>query len=410
MLKFIKKFRRNKLFKLQDSTLERVRERAKKRHIRVAFLSSENAKWQYQSLYEDMLKNDRFDPFVLITVRKSLTKTKYSFLNYKKITQDNFDSFKLQNMKVYYAHDIARNEPIDIAEFAPDIVFYEQPWDIFEIHDIEHVSKFAVPMFVSYGSSIDNGTYESTHPFFQEVYRYFMDNDVAKTRLIDGGADKARIITTGSLSLDAYRKQVDISKINWTSKGKPRIIWCPHHSFYEGSALNFGTFDWNYRFMLEYAKTHNDIEFILKPHPELKRQIVRHNLMNIKEVEDYFNLWSSLKNAKVIESGNYIDMFRTSDLLITDCNSFVLEYFPTKKPVIQLINKNSVGHNEFGQMITNTYYKAYTVEDIESLFNTLIYQKQDNKKFDRLKVLESLKLDYNTSGKIINHILNLVIQ
>ena len=142
MLKFIKKFRRNKLFKLQDSTLERVRERAKKRHIRVAFLSSENAKWQYQSLYEDMLKNDRFDPFVLITVRKSLTKTKYSFLNYKKITQDNFDSFKLQNMKVYYAHDIARNEPIDIAEFAPDIVFYEQPWDIFEIHDIEHVSKF----------------------------------------------------------------------------------------------------------------------------------------------------------------------------------------------------------------------------------------------------------------------------
>ena len=265
-------------------------------------------------------------------------------------------------------------------------------------------------MFVSYGSSIDNGTYESTHPFFQEVYRYFMDNDVAKTRLIDGGADKARIITTGSLSLDAYRKQVDISKINWTSKGKPRIIWCPHHSFYEGSDLNFGTFDCNYRLMLEYAKTQNDIEFILKPHPELKRQIVRHNLMNIKEVEDYFNLWSSLKNAKVIESGNYIDMFRTSDLLITDCNSFVLEYFPTKKPVIQLINKNSVGHNEFGQMITNTYYKAYTVEDIESLFNTLIYQKQDNKKFDRLKVLESLKLDYNTSGKIINHILNLVIQ
>lgn len=38
-----------------------------KRKIKVGFLVNEPAKWQYQSLYEEMEKSDYFEPVVLVT-------------------------------------------------------------------------------------------------------------------------------------------------------------------------------------------------------------------------------------------------------------------------------------------------------------------------------------------------------
>lgn len=124
-------------------------------------------------------------------------------------------------------------------------------------------------------------------------------------------------------------------------------------------------------------KKNPEIEFIIKPHPELKRQIVRQGLMSISEMTQYFDMWEKLPNAQVYEYGNYFDMFRTSDLLITDCNSFLYEYLPTKKPVIHLIGKNSAGHNDFGQKIISGYYPAKNIEELTSQLNLVLFKGQD---------------------------------
>ena len=65
-------------------------------------------------------------------------------------------------------------------------------------------------------------------------------------------------------------------------------------------------------------------------------------------------------------------MFRTSDWLITDCNSFLYEYLPTNKPVIHLINDKSVGHNEYGQKLISGYYPAKNIEETNQLLEQLL--------------------------------------
>ena len=91
----------------------------------------------------------------------------------------------------------------------------------------------------------------------------------------------------------------------------------------------------------------------------------------------YFKAWDELENAHIYEEGNYFDMFRTSDLLIADCNSFWYEYLLTQKPVIHLISKNSIGRNGFGEKICEGYYPARNLEELESLLEEVLLKGKD---------------------------------
>lgn len=347
------------------------------RKLKVVFLNSENPKWVYQSLYEEFSKNPRFEVQVLITVKECLLKKKYKFCEWEKLAKNNYNFFKNQNMNVDFAFDFKKKKFKDLKEFNPDIIFYEQPWDLSEEQSIIKTSKYALSFYCSYGSCVTNGENEYSEVFYKDVYTYFLDNEYIKKVLIKHNCNPTSLIVSGQPKLDAYLKPVNESNILWKTKNKKRVIWAPHHSFYEESMLKFGTFDWNYKYIYDFTKNHPEIEFILKPHPELKRQIIRKNLMSIDEMTKYFKMWEKLPNAQIYEMGNYFDIFRTSDLLITDCNSFLYEYLPTKKPVIQLINKHSVGHNPFGQKIISGYYKAKNIEELETLINKVLINGED---------------------------------
>ena len=378
------------------------------RKLKVVFLSSENSKWVYQSIYEEFSQNPHFEVQILVTVRETLLKKKYRFCEWEKLAKNSYNFFKNQNMNVDFAFDFKKKKFKDLKEFNPDIIFYEQPWDLSKEQSIIKTSNYAISFYCSYGSCITNGKNEYSEVFYKDVYTYFLDNVSVKNVLIEHGCNPDSLTVSGQPKLDAYLKPVNESNIQWKTKNQKRVIWAPHHSFYEESTLGFGTFEWNYKFLYDFAKNHPEIEFILKPHPDLKRQIVRNNLMSISEMTEYFKMWEQLPNAQVYEMGNYFDIFRTSDLLITDCNSFLYEYLPTKKPVIQLISKNSVGHNDYGQKIVSGYYKANTIEELEELVNKVLINGEDPLLSVREKVIaEDL---VQPSKGVANFILNFVLK
>ena len=358
--------------------LKHLQHEYSKRKLKVVFLNSENAKWVYQAIYEEFAKNPKFDVQVLITVREKLLKDKYKFLEYKKLAEKDYNFFKKLGFNVDYAFDFKKKEYINLEKFKPDIIFYEQPWDLCELQSIKNTSQYALPLYCAYGSCITNGTNEYSEPFYRDVYTYFLDNECVKKVLLEHGCREQALVPCGQLKLDAYLKPTNKSNIIWKSQNKKRVIYAPHHSFYKGSVLGFGTFDWNYKFFFSFAKNHPEIEFIIKPHPELKRQIVKQGLMSISEMTQYFEMWENLPNAQVYEYGNYFDMFKTSDLLITDCNSFLYEYLPTKKPVIHLISESSVGHNSFGEKIISGYYPAKNLEEIKLQLDLVLFKNQDS--------------------------------
>lgn len=390
--------------------IEKIQHKYQNKKLKIVFLSSENPKWVYQSLYEEFEKNPKFDVQVLITVRESLLKKKYKFLEYEKLARKNYNFFKEKEMNVAYAFDFKKKEYINLKEFQPDIIFYEQPWELPEKQSIINTSKYALSFYCSYGSCITNGRNEYSEAFYRDVYTYFLDNDCIKNILIEHGCNEKSLVISGQPKLDAYLKPINYSNIQWKTEGKKRVIWAPHHSFFDDSMLRFGTFNWNYKFFYNFAKNHPEIEFILKPHPELKRQIVSNGLMSISEMTEYFKMWENLPNAQIYEFGNYFDMFRTSDLLITDCNSFLYEYLPTKKPVIRLIGKNSAGHNEFGQKIISGYYPVRNIEELESQLNLILNEEKDPLLSVREKIInENLIQPEGGVGEFVkNYILNLL--
>ena len=70
-------------------------------------------------------------------------------------------------------------------------------------------------------------------------------------------------------------------------------------------------------------------------------------------------------------------MFKGSDMMVTDCNSFLTEYLPTQKPLLQLISSKSVGLNDYGKEISQGYYKIHSIEELQNTLNEIIFQKHD---------------------------------
>ena len=85
-------------------------------------------------------------------------------------------------------------------------------------------------------------------------------------------------------------------------------------------------------YFLELAKKHPEYSFVVKPHPALRYKCISEKFLTEQEYDDYIAQWNSLENATVYTDGNYFDIFKTSDVLITDSSSFLAEYFYSGKP------------------------------------------------------------------------------
>jgi len=185
---------------------------------------------------------------------------------------------------------------------------------------------------------------------------------------------KNNLKTFGSLKLDNYKKE--IKQNIWKKQKNPKIIYAPHHTI-SNDGLRMSTFQNIHTDILNYAKNHQEYSFIYKPHPMLKNTVVEYNLMTKEEYETYENTWNNLDNSLVYDKGEYFDIFKTSDILITDCSSFLAEYFPTKNPIIFLNRKDRAPFDKFGNAIKKGFYEANNFNDVEILLENILNKKQD---------------------------------
>ena len=399
MFKFIKNNYRK--FLCQRRYKKIITQLKLKERLRVIFLVTENSKWCYQSLYDYMNKSDKFEAIVLISVLTSVhnkvDKTRNSL-------EDNYNFFKLRKINVDYAY--SNGNYIDLKEFDPDIVFYEQPWDLPKIHKPINVSKFALTCYCDYGLELveDKDNYKTN--FHYLLYKFFVDNinNISRYKDYIKGASN-NCFALGYPKLDVYHENNNIKLENiWLEPQKIKIIYAPHHSF-ENDGLQFATFKDNGHFMLEFAKLHPETTWVFKPHPRFKFALIKNNIMTEQEVDKYYDEW--LKIGKICTQGDYFDIFKTSDLMITDCCSFLGEYLPTLKPIIRLTIQNSMQLNNFGETIVNACYQTFTKQDFINIYDKIIKDKKDYLLEKRLEIASTM-LDFNkkSSDKICKEILN----
>ena len=168
--------------------------------------------------------------------------------------------------------------------------------------------------------------------------------------------------------------------------------------------MGLATFKENGKFILKYAKTHPETTWVFKPHPRLKYALLRNKIMTKDEINKYYNAWGKIGN--VVENGNYFDLFKTSDLLVTDCCSFLAEYLPTNKPIIRLSPKNKMDFNQLGFLINDSCYEVKNNKDLNFWLNRLLFRKNtDTKQNLRTKALLNLiDLNIKSANKIYKNI------
>lgn len=383
--------------------LNNLSQKIKTGKIRVVFLVRENQKWAYQSLYEQFEKDERFEPIVLVSLlmlsHKGKDKTRNNL-------EENYEFFKSRNMKVEYAYK--NGEYIDLKEFHPDMVFYDQQYDLPEFHKPQVVSEYALTFYSSYSYELLETEDDYTNEFHSYLYKLLVEHELNLKRY-EGYKkyDLSNCFVAGYPKLDAYLDKKEPQTDIWKEKNKLKVIYAPHHSV-DKRGIHLSMFVENAKFMLELAKKYPETTWCFKPHPRLKYALQRSKLMKKEEVEEYFSEWK--KTGTTYEQGDYFDLFKTSDLMITDSCSFLAEYLPSGKPLIRIINGAAKKLNKLGEKITSEYYYAHTNQEIEELFKKVLIEGNDSKKEARKKLAEEI-IDFKekSAEKIFKNILEELI-
>ena len=363
-----------------------------KEKIKVGFLVSERQKWNCQSIYDKMIKSKEFEPIVLLTSLNGLNKKEKN--KELKLNADFFDKLNIKYNLVYRNSKYLKINDIDI-------LFYQQPWEVSFIQDTISTSKNSLTFYIPYSIIQYDTPQELSSGIMIKECKNFLINifkitTITKTygdNVLKKISNKIEYISTGHPKLDVY--------YNDNKKYENKyIIYAPHHSF---SGLGFATFQWNGKFILDFAKQYKELNWIFKPHPNFKRAIINANIMTEKEVDNYFKEWEKI--GQVYNSGNYFDLFKNSKCLITDCGSFLVEYFPTKKPVI-FLNSGTERNKTLTQDIVKTYYDSKNIEELKKNLNDVVLNNNDYMKEKRLNLLEKNKDIFNqdASQNIINYI------
>ena len=378
--------------------------RAREGKFRVLFLSSDCSKWKVQTLYDRMKDSARFEPVVALSV--------YGWHDDLSAAESRLERsrvfFSSRGIPAEHAYDARKHMAISLENFKPDIVFYDQPWDVLPEHDPAVVSSFALTCYVPY--VIPNFTIDVVDcalAFHRKVFRHFMLNEdwSALCRRVRGDLSVAGMtVGSGHPMLDVY------DKIDASTDGD-LVVYAPHWSFPHKDNPNFfniSTFLWTGQAMLDYARLHPEINWAFKPHPVLKGALIKSGVMSEAEVDAYYGEWEKIGES--CYTGDYPELFKRSRAMITDCASFLTEYASTGKPIVRLVSSQAMLHPcELSERLYSTYYQVRKIGELEPVLDDLLVKGRDPNRAERQAAAKAMNLTgTDAAGNIVRHLEELI--
>jgi hypothetical protein len=365
----------------------------KKTSITVLFFLIHESVWKYEELYNLMVKDRRFNPVVIICpyIGHGL-ETMFREMNQA------YNSFKNKNYNVIKSFDEKKGKWLNVKkEINPDIVFFTNPWSITKPdYLIQNYSKL-LTCYVPYGFK-NSYLYQDqfNKPMHNLVWKFYLETEIHKKLSLKYSRNQSiNTVVTGAPGMDKLLqknyKPVDVWKIK--DKNIKRIIWAPHHSIPgKGANLDYSTFLKYSNFMFRLTEKYkNHIQIAFKPHPLLRSKLSMQDVWGKEKTDEYYNKWAELVNGQLNE-GEYVDLFSTSDGMMHDSASFIVEYLYTNNPVMFLANDDNVSDrlNEIGKTALSKFYIAKKQEDIIQFIENVIIKENDIMKTERTHFFNSV--------------------
>ena len=356
---------------------EKLKEKFKSKNISVIFYIYDETKWKCQALYDLLKEDNRFNVSILATKNSVKDINNPNFQKDKELEKV-FQFFEQRGMNVKMGYDTVKKEHIPIKNFNPDIIIYQHPWYVERSQGPVVASEFAITYYVPYYIPSTTSQIDYYLRFHSYVENYCVFDELTYNEYVKKMSNKgANLIVTGQPYLDYFTKNEPVEE-------KQYVIYAPHWTILK-KGVAYSTFEWSGKYMLEYAKQHPDSNWVFKPHPLLYKELILSGYMKEAEVKDYYDEWATI--GLKYESGDYLKLFKESKLMITDCGSFLGEYFFTGKPLIHLISQDAQPYNETINNIIKYYYKAHNLTELETYMKDLISEK-DMMKQERQEAIE----------------------
>ncbi|MCR5164830.1 MAG: CDP-glycerol glycerophosphotransferase family protein [Thermoguttaceae bacterium] len=366
------------------AVVERLRERiARNEPIRVGFFVTMDSIFPLQSLFERMLDDPFFEPYIIVAPPCTYDK-EFEIENGRRTWETLVKRYGED--RVWRGFDWETNTYHD---YSPrlDMVGFNYPYHV--VHPYFYVSYLyheSVLMF-----SADYGFYLSrTHCqeyvmktfFMHSLWKYYASSpwfvETAR-KVMFNKAENLEL--TGFVRMDAYKPAPP------KEEGEPKVvIIAPHHSMCDQFSVQFSNF-------LEYAELfqrlpemYPQIHFVFRPHPYLLKHLVKMGVWTQNQTDDYMARLAAHPNMEISLGGNHLDLFARSDGMIQDCVSFLAEYYYTGKPQCYMLRdqgKTEAQLSDLGCECLRHTYPAYREQDILDFLDHVILEGNDSRKAER---------------------------
>ncbi|MBR1806369.1 MAG: CDP-glycerol glycerophosphotransferase family protein, partial [Selenomonadaceae bacterium] len=360
-----------------------VAELKRKDRIKVAFVTDHAATWCGDKLYNMFANNPRFEPTIF------LCRSEESTLD---DSRHDFEQFKSRGLNAVAVFD--ENEETE----PQDVIIFLRPYTDILPKNFRPAAMTPQTLWahILYGFKVSSMDFDATQPLYRLAWKIFFET-VAALKFFDKhcAIGVHRGVVSGYPRLDVLFDAAKQFSFPWkmTRPDATKIIWAPHWTIFdEDSPYYYGTFQHNFRFMYEFAKSHPETSWVVKPHPRLAFIAVKKGLFESAEAyEDYLQAWNDLPNAQVFTGGYYHDIFATSDGMIQDSGSFLAEYQYTHKPMIYL-TRDERPFNELGKRILDVSYcvDGRDFDGIAALIRKVFVDGNDPLKDARQKLFDEL--------------------
>lgn len=405
-------------------TLNKIKEIELKRRVaagkkvRVAFLVDSSTSFPAHNVYMEMLKEAIFEPFIVFY---GIAEPNGNDEISKKYISELKQLWMCENFIVIPAYD--KNLKFNPFErYKIDIIFASNYYVEGQCRFISntYLNCNYLVCIINYGFNVANNyEYHYNNKNINTAWKYFVESyaeyEELKRYSMHFGLNA---VLTGSPRLDDFHKPIGNCIIpEKIDNGKPIVIYAPHWSINNPiKHLAWSTFDIYHKYFFELMANNPDINFVLKPHPSLSLRLSELNLMTAAQFTEFCESWDSMQNGLCFQGDNFIDLFRRSDLLITDSGSFIFYWLPTEKPCMYLVNPK-IGKEKFldsysplARQILGAYHICFSLEDIKDNF-----KKFRNGKLNIDKLLYNGLLKYlfpyrgSASKRIISYLKDVLV-
>ncbi len=370
--------------KFRQSQLAAARRLHGKPQLEVAFLLTIPGMWKSDALFEEMTRDPRYHPYVVI----------YPYSIYKGFEKDEVmrtlertrQFVEQKHYEYWIPYDEKSGRWLDLKkERKPDIVFFSTPYkDSLPMYYVHHF-RDTLTCYVPYGFSSLN-LYKVNYDliFHNLVGVHFVETELHRKMASEHSRNHgANIVVTGYPATEVFLRKDYVPQNQWKPQPHPKkkVIYAPHHSI--DKADHPSVFLETCEDMLRMAEKFSDtVQFVFKPHQLLKFKLQQ--LWGAEKAEAYYRQWDSMENTQLVSDG-YVDLFLTSDAMIHDCGSFTTEYLFVKKPVMYLCGETEMTDkfNEFGVRSFGCHYQGHKAEQVERFLQEVVVEGNDPMRQDR---------------------------